>query len=90
MRCEADFIYVVVIDAKEQQELDSLRILENSLASVTRDQKEVFMVVHQKFTQVLSDLIQSNPEPESNMTFVWVYGWFKEILRGVRDIYVMK
>lgn len=70
-------------EAEAQQEIDSLRLVENSLASVTRDQKEVFMIVHQKFTQVLGDLIKSNPDPESNLQYRWVFGWFKEILRGV-------
>jgi nuclear cap-binding protein subunit 1 len=73
----------LVAEAEEQQELDSLRIVENSLASVSREQKEVFMAVYQKFTQVLQELIKSNAQPESNWTYRWVFGWFREMLRVV-------
>ncbi|KAL7310634.1 Nuclear cap-binding protein subunit 1 [Mucor circinelloides] len=68
-------------EAEEQQELDSLRIVENSLASVSREQKEVFMAVYQKFTQVLQELIKTNAQPEANWTYRWVFGWFREMLR---------
>jgi nuclear cap-binding protein subunit 1 len=69
--------------------LDSLRIVENSLASVSREQKEVFMVVYQRFTSVLQDLIKANPEQvESSWTYRWVFGWFREILRVVRTIII--
>ncbi|KAI9476184.1 MAG: armadillo-type protein [Benjaminiella poitrasii] len=68
-------------EAEEQQELDSLRIVENSLSTVTREQKEVFMTVCQKFAHVLQNLIESTPEVESNWTYKWIIGWFKEILR---------
>ncbi|KAI8992033.1 armadillo-type protein [Mycotypha africana] len=71
--------------AEDQQELNSLRLVENSLANVTRDQKEVFMLVYQKFTQVLQELINNatsnGEEPESNFEYRWVFGWYKEILR---------
>lgn len=68
-------------EAEAQQELDSLRIVENSLASVTREQKEVFMIVYQKFAGVLRDLINSNPDVESSYVYKWVFGWYREILR---------
>lgn len=70
-------------EAEAQQELDSLRIVENSLASVTREQKEVFMIVYQKFAGVLRDLINSNPDVESSYVYKWVFGWYREILRVV-------
>jgi nuclear cap-binding protein subunit 1 len=71
-----------VSEAEAQQELDSLRIVENSLASVSREQKEVFMIVYQKFTRVLQDLIvQNEGDVESNWTYKWVFGWYREILR---------
>ncbi|RCH93239.1 Component of the cap-binding complex (CBC), partial [Rhizopus stolonifer] len=68
-----------MLEAEEQQEMDSLRLVENSLATVTREQKEVFMVVYQKFTHVLQDLCKSNTS--DSWTFKWIYGWFKEMLR---------
>ncbi|KAG2230494.1 hypothetical protein INT48_009869 [Thamnidium elegans] len=69
-------------EAEAQQELDSLRIVENSLASVSREQKEVFMIIYQKFTRVLQELIVSNPDVESSWTYKWVFGWYREILRA--------
>ncbi|CAO0803530.1 unnamed protein product [Mucor circinelloides] len=75
-------------EAEEQQELDSLRIVENSLASVSREQKEVFMAVYQKFTQVLQELIKTNAQPEANWTYRWVFGWFREMLRVVIHIFI--
>lgn len=74
-------------EAEAQQELDSLRIVENSLASVSREQKEVFMIVYQKFTHTLQDLIKSNPDVESSYVYKWVFGWFREILRVVSHIF---
>ncbi|CEP08839.1 hypothetical protein [Parasitella parasitica] len=68
-------------EAEEQQELDTLRIVENSLSSVSREQKEVFIAVYQKFALVLQELITSTAEPESNWTYRWVFGWFREMLR---------
>lgn len=74
---------LLVAEAEAQQELDSMRIVENSLASVTREQKEVFMIVYQKFAGVLRDLINSNPDVESSYVYKWVFGWYREILRVV-------
>lgn len=71
-------------EAEAQQEIDSLRIVENSLASVSREQKEVFMIIYQKFTRVLQELIVSNPDVESSWTYKWVFGWYREILRAVK------
>ncbi|KAI8994905.1 armadillo-type protein [Pilobolus umbonatus] len=70
-------------EAEAQQELDSIRIVESSLASVTREQKEVFMIVYQKFVQSLQELIASNGDKDikTNWTFWWLFGWYKEVLR---------
>ncbi|KAI7896054.1 armadillo-type protein [Mucor mucedo] len=68
-------------EAEAQQEADALRLVENSLASVSREQKEVFMIVYQKFARVLQELITSNPDVESSWTYKWVFGWYREILR---------
>lgn len=47
------------------------------------------MVVYQRFTSVLQDLIKANPEQvESSWTYRWVFGWFREILRVVRTIII--
>ncbi|OBZ91140.1 Nuclear cap-binding protein subunit 1 [Choanephora cucurbitarum] len=64
-------------EAEEQQELDTIRIAENSLASVSREQKEVFMVVYQKFVGVLKE---QKPN-EASWTYKWILGWLKEMLR---------
>jgi nuclear cap-binding protein subunit 1 len=80
-------LHFLVAEAEAQQELDSLRIVENSLASVSREQKEVFMIVYQKFTHVLQDLIKSNPDVESSYVYQWVFGWFREILRVVSCLF---
>lgn len=73
----------LVAEAEAQQELDSLRIVENSLANVSREQKEVFMAIYQKFTHVLQELIRTIPDVESSWTYKWVFGWYREILRVV-------
>ncbi|KAG0190907.1 Component of the cap-binding complex (CBC) [Apophysomyces sp. BC1034] len=71
--------------AESQQELDTLRIVENSLTSVTREEKEVFMVMYQKFAEVLQEMLSSldakNEDPNTNWTYWWVNGWFRETLR---------
>lgn len=70
--------------AEAQQELDTIRIVENSLTTVSREQKEVFMIVYQKFAHVLQDLIKTKgTTPESDWTCWWIFGWFKEMLRVV-------
>ncbi|KAI8381201.1 armadillo-type protein [Radiomyces spectabilis] len=71
--------------AEAQQELDTLRIVENSLAIVTREEKEVFMVVYQKFVHVLQEMLVSysaqSIDPNQNWTYWWVLGWYREVLR---------
>lgn len=80
---------MIVAEAEAAQELDSLRIVENSLASVSREQKEVFMIVYQKFTHTLQDLIKNTPgDVESSWTYKWVFGWYREILRVVSFLYL--
>ncbi|RCH82193.1 Component of the cap-binding complex (CBC), partial [Rhizopus azygosporus] len=66
-------------EAEEQQELDSIRIVENSLATVTRERKEVFLLVCQKFTQMLKAIEQDSNS--NQWTIWWAFGWYKEILR---------
>ncbi|KAI7866860.1 armadillo-type protein [Spinellus fusiger] len=71
--------------AEAQQELDTLRIVENSLTTVTREQKEVFMVIYQKFTHTLQELIVTcnarGQDPATHWTYWWVSGWYTEMLR---------
>lgn len=76
-------IFYLVAEAEAQQEADALRIVENSMASVSREHKEVFMIVYQKFTRVLQELITSNADVESSWTYKWVFGWYRETLRVV-------
>ncbi|KAI8333346.1 armadillo-type protein [Chlamydoabsidia padenii] len=75
--------------AESQQELDTIHLAESSMATVAREQKEVFMVAYQRFTQVLQTLLTSLSaqarDPEEDWTFWWVYGWFKEVLRLYHD-----
>lgn len=71
---------IIVSEAEEQQELDSIRIVENSLATVTRERKEVFLLVCQKFAQVLSAIDSASQQ----WIYWWISGWYKEILRVVR------
>ncbi|KAI9279792.1 MIF4G like-domain-containing protein [Sporodiniella umbellata] len=66
-------------EAEEQQELDSIRIVENSLATVTRERKEVFLLVCQKFVGTLKSI--DTTAPDQALIFWWVSGWYKEILR---------
>jgi nuclear cap-binding protein subunit 1 len=57
------------------------------MATVAREQKEVFMVTYQRFTQVLQALLTSLSAqgriPDEDWTYWWVHGWFKEVLRLV-------
>ncbi|CAO3576982.1 unnamed protein product [Absidia cylindrospora] len=75
--------------AESQQELDTIQIAENSLTTVAREQKEVFMVMYQRFTQVLQSLLVSlsaqGRNPDQDWTYWWVHGWLKEILRLYHD-----
>lgn len=72
-------------EAEEQQELDSIRIVENSLATVTRERKEVFLLVCQKFTQMLKAIEQDSSS--NQWTIWWAFGWYKEILRVVSPLF---
>lgn len=72
-------------EAEEQQELDSIRIVENSLATVTRERKEVFLLVCQKFTQMLKAIEQDSNS--NQWTIWWAFGWYKEILRVVSPLF---
>ncbi|KAI9311540.1 armadillo-type protein [Dichotomocladium elegans] len=71
--------------AEKQQESDTLRILENSLSTVTRDQKEVFMSVYQKFVQVLQDELAPLPahtaDTQLSWNYLWILGWYRETMR---------
>ncbi|KAI9492847.1 armadillo-type protein [Zychaea mexicana] len=70
--------------AEAQQELDTLRLMENSLSTVTREQKEVFIVAYQKFVQVLQERLTSStsgPDVELTWTYRWIFGWYREIMR---------
>ncbi|KAI8145645.1 armadillo-type protein [Fennellomyces sp. T-0311] len=71
--------------AEAQQELDTLRLIENSLATVSREQKEVFIVAYQKFVQVLQEQLtssgQGQADAELTWTYRWIFGWFREMMR---------
>ncbi|KAI9022822.1 armadillo-type protein [Phycomyces nitens] len=71
--------------AEAQQELDTLRIVDNSLTTVTREQKEVFMVIYQKFVNTLQELLVActarAQDPNTHWTYWWVFGWYTEMLR---------
>ncbi|KAG1462785.1 hypothetical protein G6F56_005438 [Rhizopus delemar] len=66
-------------EAEEQQELDSIRIVENSLATVTRERKEVFLLVCQKFAGALQSIDTTTSDQE--LVYWWISGWYREILR---------
>jgi len=72
-------------EAERQQELTAIQTVENSLETVVREQKEVFMVVLQKFTQTLQDMYSNfdarGVDPNSDWTFRWINGWYKDVLR---------
>lgn len=80
--------------AESQQELDTIQIAENSLTTVAREQKEVFMVMYQRFTQVLQSLLVSlsaqGRNPDEDWTYWWVHGWLKEALRLVSFFFFKK
>lgn len=65
----------------------AIQTVESSLETVVREQKEVFMVVLQKFTQTLQDMYSNfdarGVDPNSDWTFRWVNGWYKDVLRTV-------
>ncbi|KAJ8664019.1 hypothetical protein O0I10_000297 [Lichtheimia ornata] len=71
--------------AEAQQELDTLRIIENSLNTVCREQKEVFMAAYQRFVQTLQDALAPFPphERDTQLTwnYRWIFGWYRESMR---------
>lgn len=73
--------------ADAQQEQDTIRIAENSLTTVTREQKEVFVATYQKFVQILQSAMQNVPadqtEADLSWDIRWLLGWFREMLRSV-------
>ncbi|ORZ00493.1 armadillo-type protein [Syncephalastrum racemosum] len=72
--------------ADAQQEQDTIRIAENSLSTVTREQKEVFVATYQKFVQTLQSAMQqvSADQAEADLSWDirWLLGWFREMLRS--------
>ncbi|CAO3616959.1 unnamed protein product [Cunninghamella echinulata] len=72
--------------AEAQQELDTIQIAEKSLATVNREQKEVFILVYQQFSKciqtLLTKLSNENRNPDEDWTYWWISGWFKEFLRA--------
>ncbi|KAG2227596.1 hypothetical protein INT45_002281, partial [Circinella minor] len=71
--------------AEAQQEQDTLRLMENSLSTVTREQKEVFIVAYQKFVQILQEKLTSSStgseDVEVTWTYRWIFGWYREMMR---------
>ena len=80
-------LYTIVAQAEAQQEQDTLRLMENSLSTVTREQKEVFIVAYQKFVQVLQEKLTSSStgseDVETTWTYKWIFGWYREMMRLV-------
>ncbi|KAI8083062.1 armadillo-type protein [Halteromyces radiatus] len=78
-----------ITQAEAQQELDAIQIAEQSFGTVSREQKEVFMVMYQRFAEILQSLLKSleaqGRNPDEDWTFWWMNGWFKEILRLYHD-----
>jgi nuclear cap-binding protein subunit 1 len=78
---------VSTADAERQQEQSAIQTVEKSLETVVREQKEVFMVVLQKFTQTLQEMYGNfgarGVDPNSDFTFRWVNGWYRDVLRLV-------
>ncbi|KAG2188611.1 hypothetical protein INT44_001366, partial [Umbelopsis vinacea] len=72
-------------EAEGQQEQVAIQTVEKSLETVIREQKEVFMVVLQKFTQTLQEMYlrfeAGGLDPNTDFTFRWVNGWYKDVLR---------
>ena len=81
-------------EAERQQEQAAIQTVEKSLETVVREQKEVFMVVLQKFTQTLQEMYGSfearGVDPNTDFTFRWVNGWYKDVLRMVSRILEQK
>ncbi|KAG2179839.1 hypothetical protein INT43_003625 [Umbelopsis isabellina] len=73
------------VEAERQQELTAIQSVESSLETVTREQKEVFMVVLQKFVQSLQDMYSNfqarGLDPNTSWTYRWVNGWYKDVMR---------
>jgi nuclear cap-binding protein subunit 1 len=76
-----------IVEAERQQELTAIQSVESSLETVTREQKEVFMVVLQKFVQALQDMYSNfearGIDPNTDWTYRWVNGWYKDVMRTV-------
>ncbi|RUP49695.1 hypothetical protein BC936DRAFT_141787 [Jimgerdemannia flammicorona] len=72
------------VDAK-QRDLDTIKAVEISLQSVTREQKEVFMGVFTRFVQLLQNMLHGfqvrGADPNMDWTYWWAYGWFIEVMR---------
>ncbi|KAI9308621.1 armadillo-type protein [Cunninghamella echinulata] len=72
--------------AEAQQELDTIQIAEKSLATVNREQKEVFILVYQQFSKCIQSLLtklsNESRNPDEDWTYWWISGWFKEFLRA--------
>ncbi|CAG8494316.1 1118_t:CDS:10 [Paraglomus occultum] len=67
-------------------EAESIQQIENTLSMVTREQKEVLLLVFQKFADVLSKKLleyrqQNIDDPLTQWWFYWVWGFFREIAR---------
>lgn len=78
-------------EAERQQEQVAIQTVEKSLETVVREQKEVFMVVLQKFTQTLQEMYAGfearGVDPNTDFTFRWINGWYKDVLRMVSRIF---
>src|SRR5947209_6726925 len=77
---------IIDVDAK-QRDLDSIKSFETSLQTVTREQKDVFIGVFTGFVQLLQEMLyrfqERGVDPNTEWTYWWAYGWFKEVMRMV-------
>ncbi|KAL1917043.1 uncharacterized protein VTP21DRAFT_5241 [Calcarisporiella thermophila] len=66
-------------DAEQNQNgTEQIQQLEHNLEVARREQKEVFLMVFQKFTALLAESGQTL----DNWKVWWIYGWYREMLRG--------
>ena len=64
-------------------EIESVSNLESMLESANREQKEIFILVLQKFIQILSEKLTKDPQALQSAWWKWVSESMREIARAV-------
>ena len=64
---------------------DKVRALEQVIEQAQREQKELFIVIFQRFATVLSEYLQAHPA-EEGIWYRTILGYFKAIGRRVCDV----